>query len=286
MQPHISLSAEKIASVAGFSITNSLFMTWIVMVVLFLLSWMVCRRITHIPSNLQLAVEIILDGLYGLFSSVVGENNIKMFFPLLASIFLFVVASNWSGLFPGVGTIGLTQEIKIVQKLISPALAVTAAVKDSPIESFEVPAESAAENQEAKTEANEFIPLLRGPTADLNTTLALALVSVFALQYYGFKSLGFGYLSKFINFSNPINFFLGILEIISEAAKVISFAFRLFGNIFAGEVLLTVIAFLMPLIAPLPFIGLELFVGVIQGLVFSMLTAVFLNMATVAHSEH
>lgn len=131
---------------------------------------------------------------------------------------------------------------------------------------------------------HEFIPLLRGATADLNTTIALALVSVFAIQYFGFKTVGAHYWSRFVNIRSPMNFFVGILEIISEISKIISFAFRLFGNIFAGEVLLTVMAFLMPFVVPLPFLFLELFVGFIQALVFSMLTAVFLNVA-LSHGE-
>ncbi len=130
----------------------------------------------------------------------------------------------------------------------------------------------------------EFVPLLRAATADLNLTFALAIIAMVAIQYYGFKTLGFHYTSRFINFSNPLNFFLGLLEIISEISKIVSFAFRLFGNIFAGEVLLAVMAFLMPFILPLPFLALELFVGFIQALVFSMLTAVFLKVA-ISHGE-
>ncbi len=133
-------------------------------------------------------------------------------------------------------------------------------------------------------EAGEFVPLLRGATADLNTTLALAIISIVAIQYFGFATLGIHYSSRFLNFKDPIYFFLGLLEIISEVSKIISFAFRLFGNIFAGEVLLAVMAFLMPFIVPLPFLALELFVGFIQAVVFSMLTAVFLNVA-VSHGE-
>lgn len=130
----------------------------------------------------------------------------------------------------------------------------------------------------------EFTPLLRGATTDLNTTLALAITSVLAIQYYGFKTLGATYSGRFFNLKSPIYFFVGLLEIISDLSKVVSFAFRLFGNIFAGEVLLAVMAFLMPFIVPLPFLMLELFVGFIQALVFSMLTAVFLNVA-VSHGE-
>ena len=128
-----------------------------------------------------------------------------------------------------------------------------------------------------------YVPLIRGGTADLNITLGTAIFAVLAVQVFGYKSQGLRYFKKFFNFSNPINFFVGFLELISEFAKIMSFAFRLFGNIFAGEVLLAVIAFLLPIIAPLPFIGLEIFVGFIQALVFATLTLVFINIATSDH---
>ncbi len=129
-------------------------------------------------------------------------------------------------------------------------------------------------------EHGEFVPLLRGANADLNTTLALAIVAVIAIQIFGVAAIGtFKYAKKFINFNGPINFFIGIIELISEFAKMVSFSFRLFGNIFAGEVLLTIVAFLVPLIAPLPFFALEIFVGAVQALVFSMLVLVFIKMA-------
>jgi F-type H+-transporting ATPase subunit a len=132
-------------------------------------------------------------------------------------------------------------------------------------------------------EHHEKFPILRAPTADLNTTFALAIFAVVAIQYYGFKYLGWNYLKKYINFTNPIMFFIGILEIVSELSKVMSFSFRLFGNIFAGEVLLLVVATLVPVLASTPFLFLEVFVGLIQALVFSMLTAVFLSAATANH---
>ena len=125
----------------------------------------------------------------------------------------------------------------------------------------------------------------RGPTADLNTTLALAVFAMVSVQIAGFKFLGFHYSSKFFNFKGPIDFFVGLLELSSEFSKIISFAFRLFGNIFAGEVLLTVMAFLMPLFGPIPFLGLEVFVVLVQALVFSMLALVFMNLATMGHGE-
>lgn len=243
---HISLSAEEIFKIGGkFSVTNSLLTTWIVMLLLFLFSIFATRKLQLVPTRLQSIVEVVIDMLRDLFQGVLQEK-VNTFFPLLATIFLFIICLNWVGLLPGVGTIGI---------------------------------EKIEEGHKA------FIPLFRAGTADLNTTLALSLIVISVIQYSGLRSLGVGYIKKFFNFSNPLNFYVGILELISEFSKIISFAFRLFGNIFAGEVLLTVIAFLMPLFAPLPFLGLELFVGFIQALVFSMLTTVFLSVAT-TKSEH
>lgn len=128
-------------------------------------------------------------------------------------------------------------------------------------------------------------PLFRGAAADLNATLGLAMISVVATQLYAIRALGVvTHLKKYFS-PNPILFFVGLLELVSEFAKMISFSFRLFGNIFAGEVLLVVIAYLAPAIAPLPFFGLELFVGLVQALVFTMLTLVFLEIATTDHSS-
>ena len=243
---HISLTAEKLFYVTGFYyITNSLLTSWIAIVLLITFSKIATAKLKRIPDNLQQIAEIIVDGIYNLFSSILNEN-IKKYFPLVCTIFLYIITLNWLGLLPGVGTIGIHKW---------------------------------QEGHKA------FVPLFRAGTADLNATLALALIAMMTIQIAGFKTLGANYLKKFFNFGNPINFFVGILELISEFSKIISFAFRLFGNIFAGEVLLTVIAFLIPILAPVPFMGLELFVGFIQALVFSMLTSVFLSLA-ISKSEH
>ncbi|PIR28052.1 ATP synthase F0 subunit A [Candidatus Berkelbacteria bacterium CG_4_9_14_3_um_filter_39_23] len=124
------------------------------------------------------------------------------------------------------------------------------------------------------------LPLLRSANADLSTTFALAIISITTTAYYGIKHTKSIYIQKFFNFKNPIFFAVGLLELLGEFSRMLSFSFRLFGNIFAGEILLLVIAFLVPVIAPLPFIGLEIFVGLIQALVFTMLTLVFLKIAT------
>ena len=239
----ISLAAEPVAHIGGFPITNSLLATWLAMAVLFIFSWLSTRNLTLIPSGLQTAAELLVGGLHDFFKTVTGEKYLNAFFPLVASIFIFVITANWMGLLPGFSTIGFFH-------------------------------------------GTEFTPLLRAATADLNMTVALAIVAVLAIQYFGFKMSGFHYSSRFFNFKSPIMFYVGILELVSEFSKIISFAFRLFGNIFAGEVLLAVIAFLMPFIVPLPFLTMELFVGFIQALVFSMLTAVFLNVAVTHGEEH
>ncbi|MFZ5845052.1 MAG: F0F1 ATP synthase subunit A [Patescibacteria group bacterium] len=242
---HISLAPETIFRLWGFPITNSLLTTWLVMLILILFAYLATRHFKKIPSRFQVFVEILVGGLHDFFSRITG-SYIRDLFPVTATLFIFIIVANWSGLLPGVGTIGFYHE---------------------------------AELKEIK-----FVPILRAPTADINTTLALALIAIFLVQYYGFKVSGLKYGKKFINLTNPIFFFVGILEIISDLSKIISFTFRLFGNIFAGEVLLAVIAFLIPFIVPLPFLALELFVGFIQALVFSMLYSVFVIMA-VSHGE-
>lgn len=240
---HISLAAETITHIGPLPITNTLVITWLVMLVLLIFTLVVNLRLSKIPDKFQIAAELIIGALYSLFETVTGKNT-KTFFPLVATIFLLVLMANWTELLPGLSSI----RIKI------------------------------AENHDIVS-----IPVLRSPSADLNFTLALALVSIFFVQWFGIKALGVSYLGKFFDLRSPVNFIVGILEIISEFARIISFAFRLFGNIFAGEVLLIVVAFLIPLIAPLPFLALELFIGLIQAFVFSMLTAVFLNLATAGH---
>ena len=125
-----------------------------------------------------------------------------------------------------------------------------------------------------------IIPIIRSPSADLNTTLALAIVSVFMTQFFGITAIGIGkHFKKYINFSSPIKFFVGILEMISEISRIISFSFRLFGNIFAGEVLLIVSYYLIPYLVPLPFLFMEVFVGIIQAFIFAMLTLSFTQVA-------
>lgn len=249
---HISIVAEKLGEIAGWPITNSLVTTWVSMVLVVVLALLATRRLSLAPRGLQLVFESIYGFFFDLCESILEKKEwAAKAAPYITTIFLFVIAGNLIGLIPGVGSVGFH--------------------------------EGASAGHDAK-----FIPLFRAPTADLNTTIALALISMIIVQIVGFKILGIGYLKKFFNFSKPfpINFLVGILELISEFAKVISFSFRLFGNVFAGEVLLAVLAFLVPYFLPIPFYGLELFVALVQAYVFAMLTLTFIKLATVGHGEH
>ena len=240
--PHISIKAEPIFDFFGIHVTNSYLASLVVILTFFLVAFYYSSQISKTERpRLFYLFHFMFRSFYNFFKTVAGDK-ITFLFPLLGSLFFYILLSNWFGLLPGVGSI----LVKVV-------------------EDHEV----------------VFVPLLRGTTADLNTTVALAIVAVFSIQYYSIKYLGFkGYITKFINISNPISFFVGILEIVSEFSKIISFSFRLFGNIFAGEVILIIITFLIPFFVSFPFLVLEVFVGFIQGFVFAMLTAVFISLAT------
>ncbi len=243
---NISLVAEQLGSIFGFPITNSLIVAWGAMAVLVVFSLAATRNMQMVPTGVQNIFESVVDGLLGVFENVFGNRKTaEQFFPLVATIFFFVLFVNWAEVLPGVGSIGI-REVHEGKQLL--------------------------------------VPLLRSTSADLNFTLALAIISVLMVQIVGVGSIGFvKYIGKFLNFSSPLNFFVGLLELVSEVAKLISFSFRLFGNIFAGEVLLTVMYVLVPYFVPLPFLAMELFVGLIQAFVFALLTVVFTKMAMTEH---
>ncbi|MBI4008741.1 F0F1 ATP synthase subunit A [Candidatus Roizmanbacteria bacterium] len=240
--PHISIKPDHLADFFGFPLTNSYLTAIIVIFLFFLMAVYYQQQIKkNKRSQFFYLLHFAFKGIYNFFGTVVGER-INSLFPLLGSLFIYILFLNWFGLLPGVGSVLIR----------------------------------ASQGNETR-----FVPLLRGNTTDLNTTLILALVAFFSIQYYGMKELGAaGYLGKFFNFSNPISIFTGLLELVSEFSRIISFAFRLFGNIFAGEVILSIIAFLIPVLASFPFLLLEIFIGFIQAFVFAMLTAVFINLAT------
>ena len=300
----IAVPAESITAkpvIGEFKITNTMIATWITIVVLLLITWRVRSGMTDVPGRLQGLIEIILEFFLNLAEGIAGRDRGRRFFPLVMTIFLFIMTANWLGILPGFGTIGRIESVEEVihhheddEGYVDKAhitvqvfegdggfgyQALGSVGDDVTIEEWE------EHPQEGKT-AGILVPLLRSANTDLNTTLAIAIVAMVLIHYWAFSTIGIGsHLGKFLNFrGGPIGFYVGILEAISEVARVISFTFRLFGNIFAGEVLLAAMIFLIPLVGIIPFLGLELFVGVIQAFIFSMLTLVFAATASVAHN--
>jgi F-type H+-transporting ATPase subunit a len=286
---HVSISAEPIAHIGGFQITNSLLTGVIVSILLLFFAISFSSKTLKLKSisRLQSLVEIVIESIFNLCKDIAGETKARIFFPVIATSIIFILFNNWFGLLPGVGTIGINEESSETHASVPQAKAQTQPGQVSDEHVQEVSDPVLVEVEDSHEETTTFVPIFRAATADLNTTIALGLISVLLTQFYGVQFLGLSYFTKFFNFKQgPIFTFVGLLELISEFAKIISFAFRLFGNIFAGEVLLAVIAFLVAPLLPIPFLGLEVFVGFIQALVFAMLTLVFINMATVSHNEH
>lgn len=259
-RPEPKLPAEEVFQLFGFPITNTLLAAWFTIIVLIVIFFAATRKIKLIPSRLQTLLEFAIGGLLSFCQSVAGEKNGRRFFPIVATIFFFVLLNAWLSLIPGFGSI------------------------------------------EVITAEGEHVHLLRGANTDINVPLALALVSFVFVEYFGLRSHGLRYLGKFINvgqffrslgqlfrgkfkaglsglFNGVIDIFVGILETLSELIRIVSFTFRLFGNMTAGEILLLIAAFLVPWVMVLPFYGLELLVGFVQALIFAGLTLVFVTIA-------
>ncbi len=294
MEPHISIKGERIFDIMGYPLTNSILTTVLVFIgFYFLASYYYNESRKKSPGLFYYALNSGLAYLYGLFHSVL-HNKTNTFFALLMSFFFFILLNNWAGLLPGVGSILIKEPETVVEEsVINNNAAVNEDVQgvmDEQGNTIAVIEETDDYGDAHDTEKKEVhkVPLLRGSTADLNTTVALALISVFVTQFFGFQYLGTQiHLSKYFNFKDPVMLFVGVLELILEFARILSFSFRLFGNIFAGEVLLTVIAFLLPVYLSFvssPMYFMEIFVGLVQALVFTMLSAVFINMA-IAHDH-
>lgn len=261
-----TLFAEPVFNLGKFTVTNSLLNSWITVLIIIVLAVVVGKKVKKIPKGIQNYVEVILEGAMNLADSVTGSRErTKKIFPIVFALFLFILINNWLGLVPGIGSIGFIEAVAGHQV---------------------------------------FVPFFRGGTADLNTTLALALFSVVGSNIFGFIVVGvWKHFNKFINLHafleipkkvmkepsiliiNPIKAFVGLIEIIGEIAKVASLSFRLFGNIFAGEVLLSAMAVIFAFLLPIPFIFLEILVGMIQALIFAMLTLVYFTIASTEEYE-
>ena len=265
-RPEPELPAAEIFHLFGFPITNSIIAAWLTIIVLVGFAYAATRRPKLIPAKLQNMLEFLLEALLKFCQSVAGEKNGRRFFPIVTTIFLFVAFNTWLSLLPGFGSIEIT------------------------------------------TAEGEHVHLLRGANTDINMPLAIALISFVFVEYFGLRLLGVRYLKKFINvgqffrslgqigrgrfreglsglITGLINIFVGFLEALSEIVRIVSFTFRLFGNMTAGEILLLIAAFLIPWVFALPFYGLELLVGFVQALIFAGLTLVFLTLAVAHHGK-
>jgi F-type H+-transporting ATPase subunit a len=282
--------------------------SWIIVAFLIILVYFATRRWEMVPRGIQNATEAAVEAFYNLVVGVAGEQNGRRFFPVVATIFFMVLAFNWLALLPVFAVIGTVhkEEHGFVFTDCGAALC-TEFSRPGQLSSPSINEDDADAHQqyedaidEGKT-VGELFPFFRAPAADLNTPLALAIVSAIAVETWAIKTLGIGYGKKFFNFgglwrgitklnfgmifSGIIDVFVGFLELISELVRLVSFTFRLFGNVFAGEVVILMFTFLIPVVITLAFYGLEFFVGIIQAFIFAMLTLVFAMMA-VAHGDH
>src|SRR3989344_5774428 len=244
---HISLAAERLGAFLGLPVTNSLVTAWLVMGVLLLRAVFVYRRASLVPGKLQNAFEMAFEYVLGIMESTLGSRALaERYFPLVATIFLFILASNLFDLLPIFGSIGLWH-------------------------------------------GEELVPLFRPVNADLNMTLALAIISFFVIELSGILTLGaLKYGSKFVTIKNgAIGFVVGLLALVGNLARLISLSFRLFGALFAGEVLLVVIGYFVPYALPVPLMAFEAFIGLLQAGIFAMLTMAFIKLAIEPpHGDH
>lgn len=329
--PHIAIAAEPLTKVGGVKITNTMITSWVVVaLILIAIAFITTRKWTIVPSGVQNFVEAVVEAFYNLVTGIAGEVNGRRFFPVVATIFFFVLINNWLSLTPIFNTIGWVGHETSVEEQIEERgyvegtifeetklggitvfsipfsgpgnLAIsndTRTIKEDDEDGAEKYAKAAAEGKFV----GELIPLFRGPNTDLNTPLAIAIWSAIFVEMWGITTLGFfKYGGKFFRFGKLgrgiitfkpglvmdgiIDAFVGGLEFISEVVRLVSFTFRLFGNMFAGEVVILMFTFLTPLIITLPFYGLELFVGIIQAFIFATLTLVFAVMAVQSHDDH
>lgn len=298
----------------SFPLTNTLLATWIAYAVLLLMAGgasMFVRSGQRVPEGFYNFTEFLVEFLWNATEGTAGKWAQRIF-PFTATIFLLVFVANFVKLLPGFESIGYMKEryegTGYAAVPLGPLWVLDAGqpVKaKEPVEGQEAALAPEGETTSpAPTEqtqvgeppcyACEVVPFLRGSATDLNFTFALAVVAVLMTQVFGFWALGPAYLNKFFNtktmFTVPmfgvINFGVGILELVSEFAKILSFGFRLFGNIFAGALLLSILGALTAIVIPTALYLLETFVGVIQAYVFSMLALVFMSQATHSHDEH
>ncbi len=290
----VAIAPEILFNIAGFDVTPTLITSVIVFIIIVLFAVLSTRNMQLVPGGLQNFAEFAIESMISLFESIAGPRW-SQFFTIAATIFIIAIISNFVGLIPGAGSIGV---IKLTPEHPNPPQGIYI-IGDAP--SFIDTTTLYFKNQLASGVAEENIaegpsltPFLRAPTSDINLPLAMALVSVIMTQIYGMRAQGvLRYWTRFFSFGRLlkgdiafglIDVFVGLVELVSEISKIVSFTFRLFGNIFAGEVVLLIMSFLF-LALPFLFYGLEFFVAFIQAFVFAVLTVAFMRLATAEHGS-
>ncbi|MBI4331977.1 MAG: F0F1 ATP synthase subunit A [Chloroflexi bacterium] len=264
-QPHVELPPESLFHIGPLPVTNTLFAALLTTIVLLLLFGLGTRKMSLVPKGVQNLLEMVVETLMNFVESVAGKEHGRTFFPLVATIFIFVITNAWLSLLPFFGAVVVKEHDK-------------------------------------------FIPLFRGANTDMNVPATLAIMSFVFVEYWGIRAVGaFPYLGKFIRISSffpkrfhgvksvpaaimtvvmgGIDIFVGLIELVSELIRLVSFTFRLFGNMTAGEILLGISMFLVPWVFSTFFYGMELLIGFIQALIFGGLTVVFATLAVASHGE-
>jgi F-type H+-transporting ATPase subunit a len=291
-------------------ITNALFTSIILSVIIVIAAFLIGRTLKEKPSGVQNVVEFVLEVLDGFIQSIAPRKWAATFFPILATIFIYLLFANWFSLLtPLLGSFGLVYlaegegiPVENVSFISGSPDNLTYLHHGGAEEVHEEETEAVIEEdigaEDAESPGSQqvmIVPIFRAPSSDLNLTVGLAIVSVVLTQIFGFMEQGGAYLRNFFRFDafskkgigmGFIDFIVGLIEGVSELFKLISFSFRLFGNIFAGEVVLIVISSLVSLLLILVFFGIEIFVGLIQAFVFFILSLVFFTIATSHHGEH
>jgi F-type H+-transporting ATPase subunit a len=264
-QPHPELPAETVFHIFGFPIANSVIAAWITIAFLVALSYAVTRRVKMVPGRLQAAFEFLIGWLFDLCRSVAGEENGRRFFPVVATLFLFVAFNAWLALLPGFGSITVHTAEGEAHLL-----------------------------RAANTDINMPLALALVSFVFVELTGLRTLGIRYLGKFFNFREFRRGLDQLFGGevkdgtttlFAGGIGIFTGLIEGLAEFIRIISLTFRLFGNMTAGEILLLVAAFLIPWLFVLPFYGLELLIGFIQALIFSGLTLIFLTLAVASHEE-
>jgi F-type H+-transporting ATPase subunit a len=263
---HISLKGEQVFDLFGLPITNTLLMSWMAIAILLAVGLFVGTSLKRKPGRLQVLFEMVFGFLLDYMEEVLeSRSRARKLLPFIGTLFMFILLGNWLGLIPGIGSVTVTPPVEMHE-----ALPTEAAVGDSDFHS-----EEETHHESAK------VALLHPMSTDLNITLALAIMAFVVIEAIGIAEHGaLKYGSKFVNFRSGIGFFVGLTDLFSELARLVSFSFRLFGNMFAGKTLIVVAMFFVPLLLPVPLMLYEVLVGFIQAAVFSMLTLFFVKIAT------